>query len=136
MTVGVGGELLISRAHSSALTGSTGEVFGQSVTEHFRAITPQLSLNFGSSKGWSYLSAGVGRSNWSIVPDAAEPLPADEEVLRVFNYGGGARWFIKKHLAFTFDIRFHVIAPGTPTLGYAGSPRARLLVMSAGVSMR
>src|SRR5438309_3551972 len=88
MTVGIGGELMTGRAHSSPLTASDGQVFGEAVSERFTTISPQISLNFGTSKGWSYLSAGTGQATWSIVPDTAEALPADEEQLKVFNYGG------------------------------------------------
>ena len=66
-------------------------------------ISPQLSLNFGNGNGWSYLSVGIGRSLWSITPDGAQSRPIDEEPIRTINYGGGARWFIKPHLAFSLD---------------------------------
>src|SRR5207245_381279 len=69
MTFGIGGELMTARAHSS----SAGLGF-PAVTERFTSIAPQLSFNFGSAKGWSYLSGGIGRSTWSIVPDGLQPL--------------------------------------------------------------
>lgn len=135
VTLGVGGEVLVSRAHSASVVVGD-QVYQREVTERFTSAAPQISLNFGSSKGWSYLSAGLGQSTWSIVPDAAQPLLADEERLKTLNFGGGARWFSKQHLAFTFDVRFYAINPGTSEPGYPGSPRTRLLVISAGVSVR
>ena len=33
------------------------------------------------------------------------------------NAGGGARWFLKRHLAMGFDIRFHKIAADGETMG-------------------
>lgn len=135
VTFGIGGELMAARARSS-LTVAGGQASGQAVTERFTSIAPQLSFNFGSAKGWSYLSGGIGPSTWSIVPAGARPLPADEERLKTINYGGGARWFAKRHLAFTFDVRFYAINPGTPQLGFPASPRTTLLVMGAGVSVR
>ena len=38
--------------------------------------------------------------------------PPDDEPLNTINYGGGARWFIKPHVAFSFDVRFYAINPG------------------------
>jgi hypothetical protein len=143
ITIGLGGEALIGRSHSTPpgptvdlVTGISTPSTLRPVTETFKAISPQLSLNFGNGNGWSYLTVGVGRSIWSIVPDGANPLPADEEVLGVLNYGGGARWFIKKHLAFSLDVRFYSISAGTPQLGYVGSPPTTLLVIGAGISLR
>jgi hypothetical protein len=129
ITFGIGGELLTARARSSPPD-------GQAITERYTSVAPQLSFNFGSAKGWSYLSGGIGPSVWSIVPNGSQPMAADKERLKTINYGGGARWFSKKHLAFTFDVRFYAINPGTPTFGFPGAPRTRLLVIGAGVSVR
>jgi len=131
ITFGVGGELMTARARSSPSGGGL-----QAVTERFTSIAPQLSFNFGGRKGWSYLSGGIGPSTWSIVPEGSSPLPADEERLKTINYGGGARWFSKKHVAFSFDVRFYAINPGLPEFGFPGSPRTTLLVIGAGVSLR
>jgi hypothetical protein len=143
ITVGLGGEALIARSHAeppgpvgSATTGVTIPSTLRPVTETFKSIAPQISLNFGNGNGWSYLSVGVGRSLWSIVPDGTEPRPVDEEPLQTINYGGGARWFIKPHLAFSLDVRFYDIASGTPELGFPGSPRTVILVIGAGLSMK
>jgi hypothetical protein len=143
VTVGLGGEALITRAHSDPPgpvvdpnTGvSTPSPF-RPVTETFKSISPQLSLNFGNGNGWSYLSFGIGSSLWSITPDGERPRPADEEPIRTLNYGGGARWFIKPHLAFSLDVRLYEIKNGTPTLDLPGSPRTVLLVIGAGISIR
>ena len=135
VTFGGGGQLTLGRSHSSA--GSTADGFARrAVTEHFRAIAPQLSLNFGSAAGWSYLSGGVGPGVWSLVPDGNAALASDDERLTVYNYGGGARWFAKEHLAFTFDVRFWDIYAGTPLFGYPASPRVKMLVLGAGISLK
>ena len=99
-------------------------------------VYPQLSLNFGNGNGWSYLSVGVGRVIWSIAPDVVKPLPANEEVLSTISYGGGARWFMKKHLAFSLDVRLYDIGGGTPELGYPASPGTVLFVIAAGISVK
>jgi hypothetical protein len=145
ITFGVGGELMTGRSRSTPPAppsgGSSGQgtrqvPLGQAVTERFTSLAPQISLNFGTGNGWSYLSAGLGQSTWSIVPDGTAPRFADQEYLQTINYGGGARWFVRKHLAFTFDVRFYAINPGTPELGFPGSPRTTLLVLGAGASVR
>ena len=131
ITFGIGGELMAARAHSTPATAG-----GQAITERYTSIAQQLSFNFGGKRGWSYLSGGIGPSTWSVVPDGSAPLAVDEERLKTINYGGGARWFAKEHLAFTFDVRFYAINPGTPQLGFPASPRTTLLVIGAGVSIR
>jgi hypothetical protein len=151
VTVGVGGEVLIGRSHAEppapvagsttgtttgTTTGSTSAPTLRPVTETFKSISPQLSLNFGNGNGWSYLSVGVGRSLWSIVPDGGEPEPVDEEPLQTINYGGGARWFIRPHLAFSLDVRFYDIAAGAAELGFPATPRTVLLVIGAGLSIK
>jgi hypothetical protein len=132
VTVGLGAQATLGREHTSPA-----EISGlRPVTETFKSITPQLSLNFGTGDGWSYLSGGIGPSAWTIVPDNGSEMPADREHLRTVNYGGGARWFAKRHVAFAFDVRFHQIDAGTPLLGRPGSPRTTFIVLGAGVSLR
>jgi hypothetical protein len=135
ITFGLGAQATVARATSNPTTPAAGAPL-RPVTERLTALTPQLSFNFGTGDGWSYISGGLGRATWSIIPDGAQPGDADRERVRVVNYGGGARWFIKKRLAFTFDVRFHALDPGTPVAGRTGSPRTTLLFMGAGVSVR
>jgi hypothetical protein len=136
VTFGLGGEVTFGRAHSTPST-AAGQTLGlQPVRERFLSAAPQLSFNFGTGHGWSYLSGGIGRSVWSIHLDAEEPGEADLEPLKTINYGGGARWFAKPHLAFSFDIRFYAIDPGTPQFGFPGSPRTTLMIIGAGVSVK
>jgi hypothetical protein len=133
VTVGVGGEYASSRATQTPLEGLKD---ARAATETFESLSPQLSLNFGTGHGWSYLSAGLGLATWSLVPEGQTPFPSDSERLRTLNYGGGARWFAKAHLAFSFDVRLYAIDPGTPYFGYPGSPRTTLLIIGAGVSLK
>lgn len=133
VTVGIGGEYARSRSSQTPPEGSTGL---RATTETFETISPQLSLNFGTGHGWSYISGGIGQSTWSIVPEGQEPFPSDTDKMRTINYGGGARWFAKPHLAFSFDVRFYQIDPGTPYFGYPGSPRTTLLIFGAGISVK
>jgi hypothetical protein len=135
ITFGVGAQMTIARATSPSVV-QDGVETARAVTARFTALTPQLSFNFGSGTGWSYISGGIGKSVWSTVPDALPPLAGDEERLTTINYGGGARWFARPHLAFTFDVRFHAIYPGTPQFALPGSPRTTMLIIGAGVSLK
>jgi len=142
ITFGIGGNLMIGTSHSSPPTLPAGQTsFAHAVNERYTSFAPQVSINFGNGNGWSYLSGGIGQSTWSLI--AIDPAtgvgtegPADQEPLETINYGGGARWFKKKHVGFSFDVRFYAINPGTPFNGFPGSPRTRLLVMGAGVSVK
>jgi hypothetical protein len=136
VTIGVGGEATVGRSHASPTAQARESLRLRAVTETFKSASPQLSLNFGNGNGWSYLSIGLGRSKWSIVPDGAEPLPADEETLRTINYGGGARWFAKPRLAFSLDVRFYELKPGSPQGALPATPHAVMFVIGAGISVR
>jgi hypothetical protein len=106
------------------------------VTERLTSIAPQLSFNFGSGNGWSYLSGGIGAARLSIVSDGT-PASADyPDRLRTFNYGGGARWFARPHLAFNVDFRFHQLEPGPPREFRPGTPRMTFIAIGAGVSVK
>jgi len=133
VTIGVGGEAMLGRSSSAPAEGTTGLL---AVDERLTSLGSQLSMNFGTGRGWSYLSGGIGRSKWSLHPAGAAETSADTESLPTMNYGGGARWFAKKHLAFSFDVRLYEIQPGTAGAGRPGSPRTRLLVVGAGVSFK
>lgn len=135
VTFGVGGQMTVVRAHR---TPSNQTTVLAPVTERFTSIAPQVSFNFGTGDGWSYLSGGLSTSRWSLVPDGAVSLPGDDEALKTLNYGGGARWFAKSHLAFSFDVRFYAINPGTSngSPSGAGSPRITMVIVGAGVSVK
>jgi len=140
ITFGIGAEFAASRSRQTPQAGATSATTGQLLRPseaRFSTIAPQLSLNFGNGHGWSYLSGGLGTSNWAVVPEGQEGFPADSENLKTLDYGGGARWFAKSHLAFSLDVRIYVISPGTPFLaGAPGSPRTNLLVIGAGISIK
>jgi hypothetical protein len=135
ITFGVGGQMTFARATSGEVV-QDGAVIARPVTSWFTSFTPQLSFNFGTGDGWSYISGGIGGAVWSTVPDGQPALPADEERLTTINYGGGARWFARPHLAFTLDVRWHDINPGTPQGGLPGTPRATIMIIGAGVSIK
>jgi len=70
------------------------------------------------------------------VADGVVPLAVDEMPIRAIGYGGGARWFAKKHLAFSLDVRIYEI-DGTPPQGILPpGPRTLLLVIGAGIALK
>ncbi len=106
-------------------------------------FTPQVSFNFGTRAGWSYLSVGYGRAQISTEAsafvdedDEHEVTPArvlDNDSGSTVNIGGGARWFVRAHLAFTFDVRVHMIGAVS---GEAGTPSGTEVAASIGLSFR
>ena len=98
-------------------------------------MSPQISFNFGARDGWSYISGGLG---WATLTTqlVEQPLPAPESGTKTINYGGGARWFSRKHLAVTFDIRFYAVNPQLATATRPAYPRMTIMTMSGGISLR
>ena len=74
-------------------------------------VAGQVSFNFGSRDGWSYLTAGYGntRTRSQVSSDVLGPIVHSVVVITrhspTINYGGGARWFIREHMAVGFDLR-------------------------------
>jgi len=146
VTFGIGAEVATGHASQTPANGATSStgVPLRPASERFSTFAPQLSFNFGNGNGWSYISGGIGYSHWELTPEGAVPpdvaagvQAANAEPLKTINYGGGARWFVKKHLAFSLDVRFYAINPGTPYLPPTlGSPRTTLLIIGAGVSVK
>ena len=52
------------------------------------------------------------------------------------NFGGGARWFTSRHLAFCFDLRFYETKPTLTTATSHGRERKRLFVLSVGAAFK
>jgi hypothetical protein len=133
ITFGAGGSTLLSRGHSGTRK-VNGTVVGKDVTLTFKALSPQMSFNFGKGDGWSYLSGGLG---WSWVAITTPAAPVDVTTRRkTINYGGGARWFTSDHMAFNIDIRFYAINPQAATDLLKQAPRMTLVVLSAGISFK
>ena len=99
----------------------------ETVTATVSALAPQVSFNFGSSNGWSYLGAGLGVA-WIRTTAVQLSGEAEQESggVRALNFGGGARWFLTSHVGVGFDLRWHQLA---------STPRTMLLSASAGFSI-
>ncbi len=138
ITLGLGGQLMMGRAHQTPLKGATapdGVTPLRAAETTITSFAPELSLNFGNGSGWSYLSGGLGQSIWSLSTEDLGGYPPNQDKLKTLNYGGGARWFIKPHLAFSFDARFYVISPGFAYI-FPATPRTTLFIIAAGVSLK
>ena len=146
VTVGLGAEFMTARGKRTLeVEEDDGEdpdeepdptpVVRPTVSTRLTSLSPQLSLNFGRKNGWSYISGGIGVGNFTA--ETVE-LPVGEPAgrPRVFHYGGGARWFTKKHLAISVDLRFYTINEQPPAIGRPAFPRTRVMVISAGIAVR
>jgi hypothetical protein len=100
-------------------------------------LVPQLSFNFGTADGWSYVSAGYGRAEVNTATSGIAPAATKESgPLSSINMGGGARWFRSPHLAVGFDVRFHILSARTQEAPLLGTPRSMVITASAGISLR
>ncbi len=135
VSLGLGGELLISRASKTLEPATEGGPDGPTVDGRFSTFSPQVSLNFGGRDGWSYVSGGIGWGSLTI-ENAAAPVEDAEGRLRITNYGGGARWFAKEHVAFSFDLRFYRYGAQEASTRRPAFPGGRMLVLSAGISLK
>jgi hypothetical protein len=66
LTFGIGGEVTANRARQTPPQGIQSL---RAAEEKFLSAAPQLSFNFGTGNGWSYVSGGIGISQWSLIPD-------------------------------------------------------------------
>lgn len=134
--LGLGGELLL-RARGSRTGPAAAEdgPEGPTVVTRMTAVSPQVSLNFGRRTGYSYVSGGIG---WASLTTELQDSPVGEAETRpmTINYGGGARWFTTKHLAFSLDLRFYAIRPQEETASRPAFPRMTVMIFSAGISAR
>ena len=138
---GFGGEFAMARGSSSIKIPGPGQTVteGPVVQRHFRSFAPEVSLNFGHRNGWSYISGGMfGRAKLYA---EGEVKPATPAAMRdTVNYGGGARWFMKSHLAFSVDIRWYSISAGpeapSDVVPRFVQPKTTLLVISGGISIK
>jgi hypothetical protein len=91
-------------------------------TATVRTIDPQISFNFGTANGWSYLSAGLGTARVSAGTSVS---------VQAINAGGGARWFLTRHTAVSFDVRLHKLSAEGATM-----PASTLVSASVGLSLK
>lgn len=101
------------------------------------AVAPQVSFNFGSSNGWSYLSAGYGIAQMTgSTSGTLTTFERDSGRLPAINIGGGARWFTTPRMAFSFDVRFHLVSAKEQSVPLLGTAKTTLVLASVGLSLR
>jgi hypothetical protein len=135
VTFGVGGEMILARRSRTLGATTPGGAQGPAVTSRLRSISPQISFNIGSRDGWSYISGGIGSSTFTT-ERADAPLPPQDSRSKTINYGGGARWFSKKHVALSLDLRFYAINPQVATAARPAVPRMTLIAMNVGAAFK
>jgi hypothetical protein len=110
------------------------------VNTRVSAFAPQVSLNFGHSLGWSYLSAGLGgtrvESNATLTDGSTTLTSQDSDWVKTINVGGGARWFLNDRLGVGFDLRWHNVSLVPMSATHPGAGRASLLVAGAGIVIK
>ena len=131
--IGLGANVMVVRSTAEtepAIDDDGASISGQRLALTMRTIAPQVSFNFGTRDGWSYLSAGLGTG--SINTEASGGVDGERKSgqLRAVNIGGGARWFISSRIAFGFDLRLHQIAASDVT------DRNSVFAVGAGLSFR
>ena len=134
--IGLGADLMRARGTASSI-GNVGAAMS------VMTLAPQLSFNFGTHDGWSYLSGGYGMAQTlarvdvpattttsTTTPPVTVTTPAStssrERRSPAINIGGGARWFLREHVAVGFDVRFHRMT----------NPSKQIVGLSVGISLR
>jgi hypothetical protein len=103
------------------------------------SLIPQVSINFGHKFGWSYLSAGLGRTKVDSSTDAVgtePPIVVPAAWNQALNFGGGARWFMKRRLGAGFDVRFVKLGSRGATAALPAARRTQMITFSAGISVQ
>lgn len=147
MTLGVGASLTTAKGKSDPLevvtgtgaTATTSPATTPIVRTGITNLSPQLSINFGHKLGWSYLSAGLGRSKVTGSADAVGTTPGKvvpDSWNSALNFGGGAKWFMKPHLGAGFDVRFVKLASRSPTATLPSARRTQMWSISVGISIQ
>lgn len=142
VALGVGGTYLAGRGTTTTESAGMGaRPVVTEVTTQLRSLAPQLSINFGHSLGWSYVSAGLGRTRVesdAIVPPAGGPQPPARvtDWTKTLNYGAGARWFITERVGVGFDLRWHKVSLVEASATHPGAPRASLFTAAVGVVLK
>jgi hypothetical protein len=145
MTFGLGASIVTAKGSSESLTITSGS--GASATTRvtpvvrtgITSLSPQISINFGRRLGWSYVSAGLGRSKVTSRSDAVGTTPGvtvPDAWNQAINFGGGAKWFIKPRLGASFDVRFVKLGSRSAAGTLPSATRTQLWNISAGISIQ
>jgi hypothetical protein len=143
MTFGFGAAFSTAQGTSDSLESVTGSSATTRMTPVVRtqvtSVIPQVSINFGHKFGWSYLSAGLGRTK---VESSADAVGIEPQIIvpaawnQALNFGGGARWFMKPRLGAGFDVRFVKLGSRGATAVLPSARRSQMITFSAGISIQ
>jgi hypothetical protein len=95
-----------------------------------RSLAPQVSFNFGTRDGWSYLSAGAGVSEIVARITGATAQRGETGRVLTVDAGAGARWFLTERVGVGFDLRLRRLS-GAGAMG-----AAMVFGASAGIALR
>ena len=129
------GETVVVTGTGSTATSTVTHVVHTGIT----SLVPQVSINFGKKLGWSYLSAGYGKSKVTSSADAtktAAEIIVPEAWNVAVNFGGGARWFMKPHLGAGFDVRWVKLMNRGQTDVLPSAKRTQVWNISVGISIQ
>lgn len=139
VAIGVGGTFLFGGGSDTIETTNADGTVTKSPTveRRFRAVNPEISLNFGHRQGWSYISGGFGGRSRMYLQRADKPA-SDVPLRSTVTYGAGARWFVNEHVAFSVEIRWYSIGeqPASPATNVMLEPKTTLMVLSGGISLK
>lgn len=134
VALGIGGEYVTARGERALEQAAGGETAAPVVETLVSSIAPHLSLNFGKRNGWSYLSGGIGSAGFTA--QRLDAAVGDGSRSRAIHYGGGARWFTRKRLAVSVDLRFYSIGAQEAAPQRPAFPGTRMMVISGGIAIR
>ena len=134
VALGIGGEYLTARGERTLEGTTEGQTTAPIVETVVSSIAPHVSLNFGKRNGWSYLSGGIGAGGFTA--QRLDAAVGDGSRSRTIHYGGGARWFTRKRLAVSVDLRFYSIGAQEAAPQRPAFPKAGMTVISGGIAIR
>jgi hypothetical protein len=145
MTFGFGAAFSTAQGKSDSLEIIEGSGANQTtritpiVRTQVTSLIPQVSINFGHKFGWSYLSAGLGRTKVESSTDAVGATPqmiVPAAWNQALNFGGGARWFMKQRLGAGFDVRFVKLGSRAASGEIPSARRTQMITFSAGITVQ
>jgi hypothetical protein len=140
-TFGIGGSVIVARKAGAPFKTTAGVATTPAVTTSVTSMNPQISINFGHRLGWSYLSGGYSSarvtSSSTAFGTTVLAATAPDQWNPGFNYGGGARWFMKRHLAGSFDVRIvQLSSRAATTQNPVFALRSKMVNFLAGISIQ
>lgn len=144
--LGIGAHYLTANGSAKATTAANSEneeaiANAPKIKTKFTALYPEVSLNFGSRRGWSYLSGGIGWARRGIeqvegTPTLPNPDFEMSERVRTLHYGGGARWLWSDHIGFGFDMRWHRMPAQEATTTTRAFPKQSYFAVGGGITIK